>query len=517
MNVKNHGPPDNTFCPRRAQPPRLTREAYPGYSEQHILHMFNDIKQLGKETAVYGISTIIGRFLNFLLVPLYTNIFSRPEYGLVTNAYAYIALLNIIYLYGMDSAYLKYASTEELGDERKTFSTASCAVFISSVLYSLLFLVFQGGIFRLLALPEGQKPILYIIMGILFFDALSVVPFARLRLHKRAWKFAVIKSVNIVVNLSLNVVFILRYHMGIEGVFLAGLVASALTWLLLLPDILRNLEVRISRRLLGALLKFGIPFVPAGLAAMITQVIDRPILLALTSAASVGVYQANYKLGIFMMLFVSMFQYAWQPFFLKSAARPDAKILFGKVLTAFLLAASAIFIVLSLFIEDIVKINLFGTHLIGPRFWEGLPIVPIILLAYLFNGMYINFMAGIQIEKKTQYIPVVTGAGALANVAANFLLIPKFGYLGAAWATLVSYLLMAAGNFVLSQRFYRVQYEFRKLALIGVVLLVSFGGYLMAVRIWPEGGLLLKATALFVYLGLVFSLRLVDLRNIKKT
>lgn len=470
--------------------------------------MLTDIKQLGKETAIYGISTILGRFLNFLLVPLYTNVFSRQEYGLVTNVYAYVALLNIIYLYGMDSAYLKYASTEELGDERKTFSTAYNAVFISSLCYSALFLVFQGGFFRLLALPEGQKPVILVIMGILFFDAVSIVPFARLRFYNRAWTFALIKSVNIVVNLGLNLVFILHFRMGIEGVFLAGLAAAVLTWLILLPGILRHLEVRTRRGLLGALLRFGLPFVPTGLASMITQVIDRPILLALTNAATVGVYQANYKLGIFMMLFVSMFQYAWQPFFLKNAARPDARILFGKVLTAFLLAASAIFILLSLFIEDIVKLDIFGVHLVGPEFWEGLPIVPIILLAYLFNGMYINFMAGIQIEKKTRYMPLVTGAGALVNVAANLLLIPKFGYHGAALATLLSYVLMAAGNFLFSQRFYRIHYEYGKLALIGVALLLSFGGYLTAERVWPESGILLKTIAAAVYLFLILAFRL---------
>ncbi len=475
--------------------------------------MLGDIKQLGKETAVYGISTILGRFLNFLLVPLYTNVFSRQEYGLVTNVYAYVALLNIIYLYGMDSAYLKYASTEELGDERKTFSTAFGAVLVSSLAYSALFLVFQSGLFRLFALPEGQRPILLIIMGILFFDAVSVVPFARLRFHNRAWSFALIKSVNILVNLALNLILILRFHMGIEGVFLAGLAASVLTWLILLPDILRHLEVRISRGLLGALLRFGIPFVPTGLASMVTQVIDRPILLALTNAATVGIYQANYKLGIFMMLFVSMFQYAWQPFFLKNADRADARVLFGKVLTAFLLAGSAIFTFLSLFIEDIVKLNVFGLHLLGRDFWEGLPIVPVILLAYLFNGMYINFMAGIQIEKKTRYMPFVTGAGALANVAANLALIPKFGYQGAAAATLLSYLLMAAGNFILSQRYYRIQYEYAKLARIGIALVVPFGGYLAAARAWPGGGILLKTVAVAVYLGLVLAFRLIPKRT----
>ncbi len=478
--------------------------------------MFGDIKQLGKETAIYGVSTIVGRFLNFLLVPLYTNVFSRQDYGLVTNIYAYIALLNIIYLYGMDSAYLKYASTEELGDEKKTFSTAYNAVFFSSLLYSALFLVFRSGLFRQLALAEGQMRILFLMMGILFFDAVSIVPFARLRFHNRPWKFAVIKSFNIVVNLSLNIVFILRFHMGIEAVFLAGLAASVLTWFVLLPDILKNLEFQISRNLLRSLLRFGIPFIPTGLASMVTQVIDRPILLALTSAATVGVYQANYKLGIFMMLFVSMFQYAWQPFFLKNAARPDARILFGKVLTAFLLAASVIFIVLSLFIENIVKMSIFGFHLVGQDFWEGLPIVPIILLAYLFNGLYVNFMAGLQIEKKTHFMPIVTGAGALVNVAANFLLIPRFGYFGAAWATLLSYLIMAAGNYLFSQRFYRVKYEPGKLALVGIALLISFGGYLVADRLWSGGGLFLKIAALVVYSVLIFSFRLVDFRTIRK-
>jgi O-antigen/teichoic acid export membrane protein len=477
--------------------------------------MLSDIKQLGRETAIYGISTIIGRFLNFLLVPLYTNIFSEKEYGILTNIYAYIALLNIIYLYGMDSAYLKYASTEELADEKKTFSTAYNAVFLSSLLYSFLFLLCRNVLFRQFALAEGQTGILFFTMGILFFDAIAVVPFAWLRFHNRPWKFAIVKSINIVVNLTLNIVLLVQFRLGLKGVFLAGLGASALTWLILLPDILKNLEVRVHKNLLGALLKFGVPFIPTGLASMITQVIDRPILLALTNAATVGVYQANYKLGIFMMLFVSMFQYAWQPFFLKNAARQDAKTLFGKILTAFLLVASAIFIVLSLFIEDIVKLSFWGKHLIGQDFWGGLFIVPIILLAYLFNGMYINFMAGIQIEKKTQFLPIVTGAGALTNVAANFLLIPTYGFLGAAYATLMSYLIMAVGIYFISQHFYRIKYEYGKLALIGMAMLVSFGGYLMAERLWPAGGILLKTSALFIYLVLIFSFRLIDLKTIR--
>jgi O-antigen/teichoic acid export membrane protein len=478
--------------------------------------MISDIKQLGKETAIYGISTIIGRFLNFLLVPFYTNVFSQKEYGIVTNIYAYMALLNIIYLYGMDSAYLKFASSEELGDEKESFSTAFNAVAISSLLFSFLFFLLRTGLSRQFVLEEGYTRIIFFTMGILFFDAISLVPFARLRFHNRALKFATIKSINIMINLGLNIILILKFKLGIEGVFLAGLGASFLTWLILLPDILKDLEVRVHKKLLLALLRFGIPFVPAGLASMITQVIDRPILLSLTNAATVGIYQANYKLGIFMMLFVSMFQYAWQPFFLKNAKRQEARVLFGKVLTAFLLIASAIFIILSLFIENAVKLSLFGKHLIGPDFWGGLFIVPIILLAYLFNGMYINFMAGIQIEKKTHFLPLVTGAGAAANVAANFLLIPRYGMLGAAYATLISYLIMAVSIYFISQRHYRIQYEYVKMTLIGTAMLVSFGGYMIAGRLFPPRGILLKSIALIIYLILIFSFRLVDFKTIRR-
>ncbi len=477
--------------------------------------MLSDIKQLSKETAVYGISTILGRFLNFLLVPFYTNVFTQAEYGIVTNIYAYIALFNIIYLYGMDSAYMKFASTRELGDEKKTFSTAYNPVFISTILFSFIIFFFRNELADQFQLGKNNLEIIFFTIGILFFDSVSLVPFGRLRLQNRAMKFALIKSINIIVNLILNIILILQFKLGIEAVFISGFVASLLTWILLMPEILSNLKIILDKNLLKELLKFGIPFVPAGLASMVTQVIDRPIMLALTNAETVGVYQANYKLGIFMMLFVSMFQYAWQPFFLKNAYRDDAKILFGKILTFFTLAASAIFILLSLFIEDVVKISIFGKYIIGSDFWGGLYIVPIILLAYLFNGMYVNFLAGIQIEKKTNYLPLVTGASAIVNVIANFILIPPYGMLGAAYATLFAYLVMAVMIYFVAQRFYRVQYEFNKLSLIGFTLLISFGGYLIVKEYELINLFALKMLSLLFFVLLIFSLRLVKFRHLR--
>ncbi len=478
--------------------------------------MISDIKQLSKETAVYGISTILSRFLNFLLVPFYTNVFTQAEYGIVTNVFAYIALLNIVYLYGMDSAYLKFATSKDGWDEKTTFSTSYNSVFLTSIFFSLLFLIFNRPISSIFVLEPVQSSIVYYTMGVLFFDAIALVPFARLRLQNKAFKFAAIKSINILVNLILNVILILKFKMGIEAVFLSAFSASVITWLILLPDIIKHLSLKFNRELLAHLLKFGIPFVPAGLASMITRVIDRPVMLALTDASTLGVYQANYKLGIFMMLFVSMFQYAWQPFYLKNAYRDDAKVLFGKVLTYFTLAASLIFILLSLFIENFVKISIFGKYIIGQNFWGGIYIVPIILMAYLFNGLYVNFLAGIQIEKKTKFMPLITGVGAIVNVAANFILIPSWGMLGAAYATLLSFLVMTVLVFFVSQKYYRIQYEFKKIILIAFSLFLSYGGFILIKEIIYVNEIALKFLTVFSFVLLIYLFGLVDIKSFKK-
>ena len=258
--------------------------------------------------------------------------------------------------------------------------------------------------------------------------------------------------------------------MGIEAIFISNLIASATMFVLLIPEIFRNTKLVIVVSYLKKLIVFGIPYLPASLAAMIVQVIDRPLLRYLTDESTLGIYQANYKLGIFMMLVVSMFQYAWQPFFLINAKEKNAKEIFSKVLTLFLLAAASIWIVITLFIEDFARFEIFGKTIIGQNYLGGLVIVPIILLGYLFNGMYVNFSAGVYIQEKTQYYPIVTGAGAIVNVIVNLLLIPVWGIVGAAFATLASYIVMAGGLFIVSQKFYKIKYEYHKiLILLGII------------------------------------------------
>ena len=471
--------------------------------------MIEKIKELTKDTAIYGISTIVGRFLGFLLVPFYTHFISTSDFGIYSNVYAYLAFLNIVYIYGMDAAFLKYFSIADAGEKKRTFSTPYIFVTVSTIILSLLMFVLRAPIAAGMELSGSYDNLVYYLILILLFDTLVLIPFANLRLARRAKKFAAIKLTNIILNLVLNLVLIIKYKMGIEAIFISNLAASFITFVILIPEIVRNLELKIDISILKKMLKFGIPYLPASIAATIVQVVDRPIVLALTNASTLGIYQANYKLGIFMMLFVSMFQYAWQPFFLNNAKAENAKEIFSKVLTIFVLAASVIWIILTLFIDNFATFHIYhGKSIIGEEFLGGLIIVPIVLLGYLFHGMYVNFQAGLYIEEKTKYFPYITGLGALLNVVVNFALIPVLGIMGAALATLASYIAMASSSFFISQRFYKIKYEYAKIARL-LALIFLTGGVFYYLALNNIITIYLKFLLLFFFTASILLLRIV--------
>jgi O-antigen/teichoic acid export membrane protein len=424
--------------------------------------MLDKIFRLGKETAIYGLSTVIGRLLNFLIVPFYANVLLPSENGVISNVYAYIAFAYILFCYGMEPAYMRFVSTLELGDKKQNFSLPFLSLLVSSILFALAIHVNSIPLATLLGVDPEEHSFIQYAGWILCLDALSVIPFASLRMEQKAKKFAFLKIFNITINLFLTLGLILGLGMRAEGVFLANLIASGLTFLAMMGLVLRQLTFRFPAGLYKEILKFGLPYIPAGLAGIAMQVIDRPIVKALTNDATLGIYQLNYRLGIFMMLIVGMFDYAWRPFFLNHAKDADAKPLFAKVFTYYVLGAMSIFLVISLFIEDIVRMRFFGKQFFPPIYWQGVEIVPWVLLAYVFTGAYVVFVVGVYLEKKTKYLPFISGAGALLNVGANFVLIPKMGILGAALSTLLSYIVMASGMYIVSQRFYRVEYEWSK-------------------------------------------------------
>ncbi len=472
--------------------------------------MIKKIKELGKDTAVYGISTIVGRFLNFLLVPFYTHFISTTAMGIYGNIYAYVAFLNIIYIYGMDAAFMKYSSLAGPEDKKKVFSTAYIFVTLSTLVLTAVLLLLRLPFGHVMAVPAQYTKLIYYVILILLFDTLALVPFANLRLERKAGKFAALKLTNILINLGLNLLLFIKFHWGIEAIFAANLAASAVTLLLLIPEILKHLKIKIYGEQLKKMLRFGLPYLPASLASIMVQVIDRPIVLAMTDAGTLGLYQTGYKLGIFMMLVVSMFQYAWQPFFLNNARETNAREIFAKVMTLFVLAASLLWVVVSLFIDNAAAWEFAsGRSLIERHFLPGLVVVPIILLAYLFYGIYVNLQAGLYIAEKTKYFPVVTIAGALVNVAVNLLLIPRLGIVGAALATLASYLVMAAGLFYFAQKFYPIAYEYGKLAkILAVVIITGLAFYF----IYYRGGLTIinKGLLLLGFIGSLLILRVVE-------
>jgi O-antigen/teichoic acid export membrane protein len=445
--------------------------------------MFEKIKQLTKDTAIYGVSTIVGRFLTFLLVPFYTNIFPPDDYGVVANLYIFIAIFNIIYIFGMDAAYLKFASGKSSSSEKDNFSTPYLSVAFASILLSLIIILFKKSILSILEVPEEYSYLIYYTSLILLIDALCVIPFIKLRIERKAKRFAVYKIINILVNVFLNILLVLYFKFGIEAVFISNLAASALTLIIFLPEIFLNIKPVVNLSLLERLLKFGLPYLPAGLGSMLIQGIDRPILTKLTDLDTAGIYNANHKLGIFMMLVVNMFQYAWQPFFLQQSEEKDAKKVFSKVLTYFTFAASIILVVVSLFIDDLVKMNIFGITLIGSAYWGGLSIVPIVLLGYLFNGIYVVFTAGIYIKEKSIYVPMITLIGAIVSIVLNFLLIPVFGIMGCAFAALASYIVMASGLYFVTQKFYKIEYELTKVFSIFAMIIIAGAAYYWLISI----------------------------------
>lgn len=480
--------------------------------------IFDKLKELTKDTAIYGISTMVGRFLTFLLVPFYTHVFSEAEFGIYTNFYSFIMIFNIFFIYGMDAAYLKYASVPKIGDEKDNFSTPYLSVFGAGIALSLLVLVFKNLVYTGFDLPSASLNLIYYVIPIMFVDAICVIPFLKLRLQRKAKRFAAFKLINIIVNVVLNLFLILKLKWGIEAVFVSNLAASLVSFVLTFPMVLRNIRLRINMVLLKRLLKFGIPYLPAALASMLVQGIDKPILSHLTDLSTVGIYGANYKLGIFMMLFVSMFQYAWQPFFLQNAEEKNAKELFSKVLTYFTIAASLILIVVSLFISDIVKVSIFGHTIIQKDFWGGLNIVPVILFGYMFNGLYVIFTAGIFIEEKSIYVPFITGLGAAVNIGVNFALIPSMGMMGAAIATLAAYFAMALSLYIVTQKFYKIEYELLKLSKIFSAILaagtVYYYLYYTGQLLFIYKVLLLVVFSLFIYL-FVFDKKEIDFLRTK--
>jgi O-antigen/teichoic acid export membrane protein len=441
--------------------------------------MLQSIKRLTKHSAIYGIGHILSRSMGFLLLPIQTKYIPEDRYGIAAMLISSLAIFNVIFSYGMDVAFLRFFILgKDKREQERIFSTAHWMIFTTGILFATLLLGFPE-MFSTWILGNARYSLLIrYAAGICFFDAIRLLPFLALRSEEKSISYIALNSINIAVTLVLNILFVAIWKMDIEGIFLANLIASAFTVTTCLPVFKRWLRLSFSKPVLSELMGFGLPYVPSGLAYIVMDQISRFFIARMISEAAAGVFSACYKLGMFMALIVAAFRFAWHPFFLSTLKQKDAPQVFGRVLTYFLAVTGFFFLLVSVFLKEIVQFRIGSFQLLDSRYVGGIGIVPIVLLCYILYGVYANFVVGIYLKKKTALLSIFTGSGMLVTLAANWLLIPKYGIVGSAWATFLGYVTMATGLYIANQRLYPIPYEFKRiLKLILVIGAVFAVGY----------------------------------------
>ena len=427
----------------------------------------SSIRKLAGQSAIYGLSSIAGRFLNYLLVPLHTHIFTNPgDYGVVTEIYAYISFLIIIYTFGLETAYFHF-SEKRTEEKQKVFGTSMTVLMLISAVISGSIILFSSGLAGAIGYAATPQYLVWLAL-IIAFDALTALPFARLRQQQKAMKFAAIKMAGIAINIFFNLLFFLilpKYApdtpwydpaIGVEYVFISNLFASAFTFLILLPA-MRFRFSDFDGKLLREIFIYSSPLLIAGLAGMVNETLDRIMIKYLVAdhtdaMTQLGIYGACYKLSILMTLFVQAYRYAAEPFFFSRFKSDDAALTYARLMKLFVLVCSVIFLFIMMYM-DIIR------HFIGKTYWEGLGVVPILLLANICLGIFYNLSMWYKLTGKTAFGAWFAIAGALITISLNWVLIPKLGYSGAAWTTLICYAFMMAASWITGQRYYKIPYE----------------------------------------------------------
>lgn len=426
--------------------------------------MLHSIKKLTRHSLVYGIGHILSRSIGFLLLPIHTNYLKTDTFGTASLLFSSLAIFNIIYRYGFDVAFLRFFILEENKNEKnRIFSTAFFSILTTGLLFTLFLNLYPESLSKIIFRSPDFTILIRFASGILLADALSEIPFLVLRGEEKSTSFCVIKLINVIANFVLNVVFIIYLKKGIEGIFLANLIASCITLISLLPIIIRLIRINFNVKVLKEFLCFGLPYVPSLLSVLIMDQISRFFIDRIIDKTATGIFSASYKLGMFMALIVAAFRFAWHPFFLSTSKDKNAKQIFSRILTYFLAVTGFFFLIISFFIKEIVNFKIFGFSIFGSEYLPGITIVPIIMLAYIAFGIYVNLIVGVYLKKKTKYLPLITGIGAVVAVIGNYFLIPVLGIRGAAFSTLIAYSSMTILLYLLNNRLYPINYEYLRI------------------------------------------------------
>lgn len=482
------------------------------------------LKSLFKQTFIYGLATVLPRMLSFLLVRLHTDesvLKSVADYGDVSLIYSYFVLFNVILAYGMETAFFRFFHKED--NKAKVVGTSSISLIVSSVLFFVLALAFQNQIANVI---DIKVEYINLVIWILLLDALVIIPFAWLRANAKPIKYAFIKILNVAINLGLNLFLLLwlkdlatessllasiyRPNFEINYIFIANLVASAVTLLIMLPfyfKITYTFNTNLWKQMIG----YAFPVLIAGVAFSINETFDRILLDKLLpeniAKTEIGMYSACYKLGMFMTLFVTAYKLGVEPFFFSHANTENPKKNYARILEYFVIFGSVILLGVVVF-ADVLKVILIGDE----AYWQAMLIVPIILLANLCLGIYHNLSVWYKITDRTKFGAYISVFGAFLTLLLNIWLIPKISYVGSALATLAAYASMMMISYYFGKKYYPIPYNLKK---ISVYLFLSIG--LSAITFYGfRGNYVVGISALIVFLGLVFQLEKNDLRKLLK-
>ena len=482
----------------------------------------NPLKKLFGQTAVYGATSIIGRLINFLLTPIYTRVLDEEAFGSFTEWYVYVSFLIIFLTHGMETALFRFSKEK---DGKKVYETSLLSVFL------LITLLFSSIIAGLLDYENHTEYVIWFAL-IIFFDSVIAVPFSKLRQQNRPERYALFKLLSIFLNVGLNLFFILycpyvmeNYTGGIKTfvdsiydpsigvgyIFISNLISSSFTFLLFSPDIL-NLKLSFDKELWKQMVKYSLPLTVAGFAGQINEVADR-LFIKFTlpddiAMAELGIYSACYKLALALYIFIQAFRLASEPFFFAQFREKHAEKMYAATMKYFVVFSSLIGLVLLLYMDWV-------QHFIGKNFREGIHVVPILMLSYIFLGIIFNLSIWYKLTGKTKQGAMVSIFGATVTIILNAILVPRFSYEGAAWATLICYFLTMILSYFLGQQFYPVKYPIRK---ITFYLVLAGGIYWVSTHFsdmdtWLR--LTLNTLLLAGYTGIIYVLEKNAFRDLK--
>jgi O-antigen/teichoic acid export membrane protein len=447
------------------------------------------LKKLAGQTFWYGTSSIFGRFLNYLLTPLLATIFAAAAYGKISTLFAIAGFLNIIFTYGQETSYFRFSTQN---DEKKVYKNCSSSILITTILLTGLLLLTADPIARFLEIPENPEWVQWIIL-IVALDTLSVMPFAKLRNQGRPIKFATIKILNILINVGLVIFFLVVCKNAYENdrnsffgfiynpsidlgyVILANLVASGIT-LLLLSKELFQFRFGLDKAFWLEMMRYSWPLIIVGFGGMVNEMIDRFMILKLYPGSSEqayaqsGIYSANYKLAVLIVLFIQAFRLGAEPFFFKQSTDQNAKKTYARVMKFFVLACCACFLGVTLFL-DLWKYFMGTAH---PEYYTGLKIVPILMVSKIFLGVYYNLSVWYKLTNRNLTGAWITLGGAAITILFNWIFIPVWGYMACAIATFFCYGFMMVASYLLGQKYYPIPYPWKKLLAYIVICILLF-------------------------------------------